>query len=118
MPNAINVIHPYRSEGMLVFDDERKDLAREPFVGNADNILKGIATYYLGLFPKKFTVLFSGPEPHVGFQESATIVGPDSGGHVYVHDRSQESFWLCPALLRYFDEAPERLFITIREYAE
>jgi hypothetical protein len=37
--NAINVIIPYRWEGMWVFDDERVGLDREPFVAGADDII-------------------------------------------------------------------------------
>ena len=37
--NSILVIHPYKSEGMWVFDDARVGLVREPFVAGADTII-------------------------------------------------------------------------------
>jgi hypothetical protein len=37
--NSINVIHPYKHEGMWVFDDERVGLIQAPFVAGADRII-------------------------------------------------------------------------------
>ena len=37
--NAIRAIHPYRHEGLWVFDDEAVGLRQEPFVSGADGIL-------------------------------------------------------------------------------
>jgi hypothetical protein len=36
--NAIHAIHPYRHEGLWVFDDETAGLRQEPFVSGADGI--------------------------------------------------------------------------------
>src|SRR4249919_3679921 len=37
--NAINVIAPYKSLGMWVFDDPRVGLVQEPFVSGADSMI-------------------------------------------------------------------------------
>ncbi len=37
--NAINLIVPYRHEGMWVFDDARVGLDKEPFVSGADTMI-------------------------------------------------------------------------------
>ncbi len=37
--NAINLIMPYRYEGMWVFDDPRVGLDKEPFVSGADTMI-------------------------------------------------------------------------------
>ena len=37
--NAINLIVPYRYEGMWVFDDARSGLDKEPFVSGADTMI-------------------------------------------------------------------------------
>jgi len=37
--NSIMVIHPYKSEEMWVFDDEKVGLLKEPFVAGADRII-------------------------------------------------------------------------------
>ncbi len=36
MANAIQVINPYRWEGLWVFDDPRTELVREPFIEGSD----------------------------------------------------------------------------------
>ena len=37
--NAINIITPYKYEGMWVFDDARAGLSKEPFVSGADTMI-------------------------------------------------------------------------------
>ena len=37
--NAIHVIKPYKWSGLWVFDDERVDLDKEPFVAGADTMI-------------------------------------------------------------------------------
>jgi hypothetical protein len=37
--NVINVIAPYKHQGMWVFDDPRVGLVQEPFVAGADTII-------------------------------------------------------------------------------
>jgi len=41
--NAIRAIHPFRHEGLWVFDDEAVGLPQEPFVSGADGILDRLA---------------------------------------------------------------------------
>ena len=41
--NAINVIKPYRWEGMWVFDDSAVGLVKEPFVSGADDMMDLLA---------------------------------------------------------------------------
>jgi hypothetical protein len=38
--NTIVAIHPYKSNGMWVFDDPEVGLSREPFVSGADAIIE------------------------------------------------------------------------------
>jgi hypothetical protein len=115
MPNQITIIKPYRWQGVWVFDDERVGLNKEPFVGGADSIidaavaLKGIAHADRG-----FLLLFSA-EPFPGADMQLEWVREESGGNVYRwQDREG---WLCPALLRYFDSPPERIFVQVKEAA-
>jgi len=42
-------------------------------------------------------------------------VREESGGNVYRWE--QREGWLCPALLRYFDSAPKRIFVQLKELA-
>ncbi len=41
--NSIMVIHPYKYEGMWVFDDQTVGLIQEPFVSGADEIIELMA---------------------------------------------------------------------------
>ena len=56
--NAIIAIHPYKYEGLWVFDDAKVGLVQEPFVSGADEIIdrmvQGITDAANG-----FTLLFS-----------------------------------------------------------
>ena len=56
--NSINAIHPYKNNGLWVFDDDSVGLLREPFVSGADDIIErlveGIPNAEQG-----FTLLFS-----------------------------------------------------------
>jgi hypothetical protein len=39
---------------------------------------------------------------------------PDSGGYWYHSPALEMRGWLCPALFRYFREAPERLYAKVQ----
>ena len=41
--NAINVISPYKHNGLWVFDDARVGLMQEPFVSGADTLIDRMA---------------------------------------------------------------------------
>jgi hypothetical protein len=114
MANAINVIHPYYHEGTLVFDDASKGLDKEPFVGEADVVLAELSLARLGVQLDKFTLIFSG-DKFPGATDSATWIEKDCGGNVYSHDQSGRAFWLCPALLKYFDSPPRSLWVQFKK---
>lgn len=117
---------PYRhpdSPDIWVFDDEARGLAREPFVGEA-NLLLDYADQKLG-GNGKLVVFFradSDVDPvHQHYDNVAVVaqlIDSDSTGSTYSADVSQDGFkwddlWLCPALLKYFDKAPERIYAAI-----
>ena len=112
MKNSIFVIKPYKWEGMWIFDDPAVGLAREPFVGGADTIID-VATADIPNANRGFVAVFS-----AGYFPDAQIVlnwvREEGGGNVYRWaDRNMEG-WLCPALLRYFETAPQKLFIQVK----
>jgi hypothetical protein len=47
--NAINVIAPYKHQGMWVFDDPRVGLVQEPFVAGADTVIDRVVVTFLML---------------------------------------------------------------------
>ena len=109
MANVLMVIQPYWYQGTWVFDDELVGLDKEPFVQGIpemiDELVKGIPNARGG-----FVLLFSS-QPFTGYQVELTRVREEYGGHWYkVKDLGAEG-WLCPALLRYFDAAPESLYV-------
>jgi hypothetical protein len=113
MPNQITVIRPYRWEGMWVFDDPRVGLDKEPFVGGADTIIDlALAEKGIRGVSEGFLLLFSaGPFP--GADLELTWLREEMGGNVYAW-RDREG-WLCPALLRYFPNAPAKLYAQFKE---
>ena len=110
--NSINVIAPYRHHGMWVFDDERVGLSQEPFVAGADTmidrVVAGIPDAENG-----FVMAFSAT-PFPGHQYRLDWRREDSGGNVYYSAELDMEGWLCPALLRYFSEAPKRIYVQVR----
>jgi hypothetical protein len=112
MNNSIFVIKPYKWEGLWVFDDAHVGLVKEPFVGGADTIID-IATAHIPNAEKGFVAEFS-----ANYFPNAQIVlewaREDGGGNVYRWKDKEMEGWLCPALLRYFSEAPATLYIQVK----
>ncbi len=103
------VIEPYWYQDTWVFDDASVGLDKEPFVQGIpemiDYLVKDIPNARSG-----FVLLFSS-QPFAGYQVELTRVREEYGGHWYkAKDYSAEG-WLCPALFRYFESAPESLYI-------
>ena len=110
MPNALQVISPYFHQGMWVFDDEDDGLRKEPFVGGADTVIdraleaKGIPNPTEG-----FRLVFSaGPFP--AYDLKLDWLREGDGGNWYWAEQFELEGWLCPALFRYFDEAPREIY--------
>lgn len=110
--NAIRMIAPYKVSGVWVFDDEQVGLHREPFVSGADVILD-LMTADIPNAPSGFVLLFS-DQPFPGFQYEFHWQRQEYGGHWYYSPQFNREGWLCPALLRYFDEAPKRLYVQVK----
>ena len=106
--NAINVIIPYRWEGMWVFDDERVGLAKEPFVSGADAIID-LMVADLPDAEKGFRLIFAA-SPFPGYAHALEWRREEHGGHWYFSSDFAQEGWLCPALFKYFDSAPEKIY--------
>src|SRR5215207_7613541 len=113
MANAMMMIQPYWNGGTWVFDDDRVGLVREPFVAGVpemiDHLVREIPDAREG-----FRLLFSG-QPFPGYQAQFTRTREgDYGGTWYRYDDSAGGAamegWLCPALFKYFDEAPPAIY--------
>ncbi|HJU40220.1 MAG TPA: DUF6717 family protein [Tahibacter sp.] len=115
MNNAIVAIHPYKTQGVWVFDDARVGLVEEPFVSGADDIIEHVVRDLPGAHDG-FTLLFSaGAFP--GFQYEFAWQRADLSGNWYRCEALAMEGWLCPALLKYFDAPPARLYTQFKRKA-
>lgn len=106
--NSIFVIFPYRHHGTWVFDDATAGLVREPFVSGVpemiDTLVENIPAAAAG-----FRLLFSAA-PFPGFQVKVDLVREEHGGNWYRWPEAGREGWLCPALFKYFDRAPDAIY--------
>ena len=112
MENQITVINPEKKFGLWVFTDPRTGLVDEPFVSGAD-VLLDVMTWHIPGAAEGFNLLFSAgrfPDADHEFVRQHE----DDKGWWYWHKQSGLSGWLCPALFKYFDEAPERIFVKCK----
>lgn len=107
--NAIQVIAPYWYEETWVFDDERVHLVREPFVLGVPEMIDALVADIPDA-RQGFRLLFS-PTPFPGYQVKLTWIRVESGGNWYHMDHTHQESWLCPALFKYYREAPKEIFI-------
>ncbi len=115
MKNSIMVLCPYLHQGMWVFDDDSVDLVREPFVAGIPAILEALLQKEGIEHPETgFRLIFSAI-PFPGHQLCGHRLRPDSGGNWYGVDTpdGQVEGWLCPALFKYFETAPDDLYIRV-----
>jgi len=111
--NQVMVIQPYRAHGTWVFDDPVAGLVQEPFVAGIpamiDLLVEDIPNASQG-----FRLLFSADQIP-GFQVSVVWLREENGGNWYKLDDSDTGAdmegWLCPALFRYFEKAPDLLYV-------
>lgn len=109
--NTIMTIAPYWHHGTWVFDDQSAGLSKEPFVAGIPEMINDLVNEIpipdaqLG-----FRMTFSSA-PFPGHQRKLTRVREEMGGNWYREDGTDREGWLCPALFKYFDAAPEELYV-------
>jgi hypothetical protein len=100
---------PGSASGTWVFDDPDADLVREPFVSGVtemiDELVKEIQEAREG-----FHMTFSAG-PILGFQRELEWLREEFDGHWYRSLDLEMEGWLCPVLFKYFDKAPEKLYV-------
>ncbi len=108
MANAMLTIHPYRHEGLWVFDDDTVELVREPFVFGVpemiDRFVSDIPNAEGG-----FTLLFS-EKPFPSFQARLVHDRAEYEGNWYRWPEANLEGWLCPALFKYFTDTPAEIY--------
>jgi hypothetical protein len=111
MANALMVIFPYRFNGVWVFDDDRGGLVREPFVSGIPEMIDRIVAHITDA-ENGFRLLFSA-SPFPGHQEELTWVREEYEGNWYRWHKANLEGWLCPALFKYFDSAPRKIYCAV-----
>ena len=109
--NSLFVIKPYKWNGMWVFDDPDVDLIKEPFVSGIPDIIEE-ATKQIPEAEKGFRAIFSA-KPFPGYDVELELIREEMGGNWYRWAKTGEEGWLCPALFKYFQAAPEKLYIKV-----
>ena len=117
--NAIYVIHPYKLQGIWVFDDAAKDIVKEPFVSGADELLDFLSEYSM-----KCTVVFSGDKfPEAKFKLKKTVEEGQGAWYSLIQlatnadtkDIVIKSGWLCAVVRQYFNgEVPDEIFLCTK----
>lgn len=110
--NSINVIAPYKYLGMWVFDDPRVGLVQEPFVSGADTMIDRVVEAIPNA-DKGFIMVFSAM-PFPGHQFGLEWRRSDGNGNWYYSPDLGMEGWLCPALFRYFDDAPAKIYVQVK----
>jgi hypothetical protein len=109
MSNSIMVIQPYRHAGTWVFDDPATGLDKEPFVSGIpqmiDEVVKDIPDAENG-----FRMLFS-QTPFPAYQVKLEWRREEYGGNWYFSGSHNSEGWLCPALFKYFPQAPREIYV-------
>ncbi|MGJ8673874.1 DUF6717 family protein [Rubritalea sp.] len=107
--NSIHVIFPYNIKGVWLFDDESKNIEREPFVTGVPAIIDELVSNTPNA-EKGFRLTFSAIA-FPGHQMTATREKEENGGCWYTIVNTSHRGWLCPAMFKYFDEAPEKIYL-------
>ena len=106
--NALFTITPYKHEGQWVFDDESRELDKEPFVAGIDDILDTVANG-----ATKLTVIFSSA-PFPGASLTLTRLREEMDGNWYQCEELGMEGWLCPAMFKYFTSAPDKIYVQFK----
>lgn len=117
MNNSLMVIYPYLDNGMWVFDDDAVGLVKEPFVAGVPEILEALLVKEKIPNPESgFRLIFSAT-PFPGHQLVAVRLREDVGGNWYGVESPEGAEgaegWLCPAMFKYFSQAPDSLYIRV-----
>lgn len=108
MSNALLVIAPYKRHGTWMFDDEQAGLRGEPFVAGIPEIIDW-AVRDIPDADQGFRLVFSST-PFPGYQVELVRTRDEYGGTWYRWAGHNHEGWLCPALFKYFPQAPEQLY--------
>jgi hypothetical protein len=102
------VIFPYKHNQTWVFDDERMGLVQEPFVSGVPEMIE-VLIRGIDNVDEGFKLLFSA-SPFPGYQAELTWLKEEYNGNWYAWNQNNMEGWLCPALFKYFNQPPEKIY--------
>ena len=122
MANALFSLSAYVKNDMWMFDDESRDIKEEPFVAGADTMFDLMSGRSADLSIDRCNIVF-GSTPIPDYDVHVKLKGDDGhDGHYYVVNKFIKypavetfKFWLCPALLAFFDEAPQDIYVSVKQ---
>lgn len=118
MPNKLFTLSAFFKDGLWMFNDPRRDIYEEPFIAGAD-IMFDVMSKRIDRPEINFCFILFANAPLPTCDVHAKHLKPDGyGGHVYCVKQFTDQligfeFWLCPALLKFFPEAPKDLFVKV-----
>jgi hypothetical protein len=106
--NSLYVLKPYRHQNAWVFDDDKVGLVAEPFVFGIDTMIDRMTESIPGA-AEGFRLIFS-TSRFPGAMAELQWRREEADGNWYYSPTYDMEGWLCPALFKYFDEAPGTLY--------
>jgi hypothetical protein len=94
--NSVMAIHPYKANGLWVFDDPAAGLRQEPFVAGSDTIIECMVEAIPNA-ERGFTLMFSA-QPFPGFQVEFEWLRQELGGNWYYCSALAMEGWLPRSL--------------------
>jgi len=94
---------------MWVFDDESVGLVKEPFVSGADEMIDLLVADMVDAVDG-FRLIFSST-PFPGFMVHLCWRREEYEGNWYYDEKLDKEGWLCPALFKYFEDAPSDIYV-------
>lgn len=110
MNNSLMVIFPYKLQNIWVFDDSTVGLQQEPFVSGIPEIIDLlIENQEIANAQEGFKLIFS-QTPFPGYNLELVWKSEEYGGNWYYCKQYDREGWLCPALFKYFEHAPQNIY--------
>jgi len=111
--NSIHIIIPYKLGGQWVFDDAEKYLHREAFVAGADAMLDQLIQKYNIKNANMGFILIFASIPYPDHTSKYVWTRAQADGNWYTDGETEG--WLCPALMKYFNEVPKELYVKVKD---
>ena len=107
--NSLFIIVPYRHTGTWVFDDSSRGLSKEPFVAGMPELIDQLVADIPNA-DKGFRLTFSAQE-FPGYEDKLVWKREEASGSWYYSETFKAEGWLCPALFKYFRQAPKTIYV-------